>query len=67
MISLICGIKKEKLLIYKHKMSVTDVENELMVTRRVKGGRKNWKIEIDVYTLYVNIDNYVNTICKIGY
>ena len=71
MISLICGILKKKKkkatneLIYKNRMSVTDVENELMVTMRVKGGGRNWKIGIDVYTPNVNIDNYVNTICKI--
>ena len=46
-------------------MSVTDVENELIVTMRVKGGGRNWKIGNDVYTPNVNIDNYVNTICKI--
>ena len=61
MISLISGILKKKKatneLTYKNRMSVTDVENELMVTRRVKGGGRNWKIGIDEYTLCVNTDN----------
>ena len=59
----ICGILKKgkkkatNELIYKNRMSVMDVENELMVTRRVKGGGRNWKTGIDEYTLCVNRDN----------
>ena len=30
---------------------VTDVENKPMVTNRGRGGRMNWEIAIDIYTL----------------
>ena len=35
----------------QNRNRVTDVENKSMVTRGRIGGRINWKIETDIYTL----------------
>ena len=38
-------------LIYKTEIELTDVENNLMGTRRERGGGINWETGIDIYTL----------------
>ena len=38
-------------LIYKKRNGVTDVENKLMVNKRERVRRINWKIGIDIETL----------------
>ena len=35
----------------QNRNRVTDVKNKLMVTKGERGGRINWEIGIDVYTL----------------
>ena len=35
----------------QNRNRVTDVENKLMVTRGERGGRINWEIGTDIYTL----------------
>ena len=44
------NLKKVQMNFLQNRNKVTDVENKLMVTGG-KGGRINWKIGIDIYTL----------------